>query len=256
MNGNREIRIVVPFKLDSAKSRLSPVLSPDERRLLAFAMLRDVLRIVSNFGRAVVLSRPGLADLAGLSGPGKAGLFDGSDGFGGFDGLGGIEIIESELDLNDAINELIEAEALSGWRRDILIVMADLSLIGREDLARILSCSGDVVLTPGRGGGTNMILIRSPRFRTCYLGLSYPKHLRAAAIAGLDATVYESFRAGMDIDEPEDLAELLLHGRGTARSLLERLGFRLSDKGRAAFTRDCKGRSQPDSSGLEGLDRR
>ena len=86
-----------------------------------------------------------------------------------------------------------------------------------------------VVLCPGRGGGTNMILIRSPRFRTCYQGLSYPKHKDLARKMDLCLSVYESFRAGCDIDRPEDLAEILLHGKGEARSLLEKWGFQLSD---------------------------
>ena len=40
---HRPVQIVVPFKLSDAKSRLAPALEPAERRLLAFAMLRDVL---------------------------------------------------------------------------------------------------------------------------------------------------------------------------------------------------------------------
>ena len=51
----------------------------------------------------------------------------------------------------------------------------------------ILDVEGDVVLCPGRGGGTNMILIRSPKFRTCYSGLSFPKNVDFALKAGLKA---------------------------------------------------------------------
>lgn len=215
-NGNfRSVRIVVPFKLNGAKSRLAPALKPEERRLLAFAMTRDVLRTVSEFGTVTVLSRPGLyAEDIEIDG----------DVF---------EILESDLDLNDALNELIEDEARRGWQKDILIVMADLALLAKNDIIGILNCPGDVVLSPGRGGGTNMILINSPVFRTCYRGLSFPKHLAFAREAGLEATVFESFRAACDIDQPEDLVELLLHGRGEARALLEQMGFFLSDEVRA-----------------------
>jgi 2-phospho-L-lactate guanylyltransferase len=208
----RPIRIVVPFKLDNAKSRLAPALAPEERRLLAFAMLRDVLGIVSGFGKVTILSRPGLnAAKVGHN----------------------VKIQESELDLNDALNELITDEASRGWPAEILIVMADLALLRQNDIAGILNCQGDVILCPGRGGGTNMILIRNPKFRTCYQGLSFPKHLDYAQQAGLDVCVFESFRAGSDIDCPEDLAEVLLHGQGgEARVLLEKIGFRLSKRGR------------------------
>ncbi|MDD2834933.1 MAG: 2-phospho-L-lactate guanylyltransferase [Methanothrix sp.] len=207
----RPIRIVVPFKLDNAKSRLAPVLKPAERRLLAFAMLRDVLGIVSDFGRVTILSRPGL---------------DNTD-------VGcNIEIRESELDLNDALNEFIADEASRGWPSNILIVMADLALLTQKDVAGILSCLGDVVICPGRGGGTNMILIMAPEFRTCYHGLSFPKHLDYVQQADLDVCVFESFRAGSDIDCPEDLVEVLLHGQGETRALLEGWGFSVSKKGR------------------------
>lgn len=203
--------MVIPFKNQGAKSRLACILTPQERQLLSFAMLKDVLDAVLGFGWATILSRPGLnaADV-------------------GYD----VEIRESELDLNDALNELITDETLRGWPSDILIVMADLALLTPNDVVGILSCRGDVVLCPGRGGGTNMILIRVPEFRTCYQGLSFPKHLAFARQAGLDVSVFESFRAGSDIDCPEDLAEVLLHGRGETRTLLEKMGFSVSKKGR------------------------
>ncbi|OPY51121.1 MAG: 2-phospho-L-lactate guanylyltransferase [Methanosaeta sp. PtaU1.Bin112] len=212
----RPIRIVVPFKLNNAKSRLAPALTPEGRRLLAFAMLRDVLDAVSGFGRLTVLSRPGL-DAAKV----------GCD----------VEILESELDLNDALNSFIAGEASLGWPSDILIVMSDLALLTQSDVAGILSCPGDVVLCPGRGGGTNMILIRNPRFRTCYRGLSFPRHQEYARQSGLAASVFESFRAGSDIDRPEDMAEVLLHGRGRAKKTLESLGFILPQSGQAGCVR-------------------
>ena len=210
------IRIVIPFKNQGAKSRLASVLSPQERQLLSFAMLMDVLDAVLGQGWATVLSRPGLnvVDI-------------------GYD----VEIQESELDLNDALNSLIACEARQGWPLDMLICMADLALLRQDDVVGILSCEGDVVLCPGRGGGTNMILIRSPKFRTCYHGLSFPKHLAFALQAGLEVSIYESFRAGCDIDEPEDLAEVLLHGRGRSKNVLEEMGFALSENGRAGLCR-------------------
>ena len=212
----RPIRIVVPFKLDNAKSRLAPALNPEERRLLAFAMLGDVLDAVSGFGPVTVLSRPGL-DSAEV----------GRD----------VEILESELDLNDALNAFIAAEQSRGWPSVILIVMADLALLTQGEVAGIVRCHGDVVLCPGRGGGTNMILIRSPQFRTCYSGLSFPKHQEFAKKSGLSAMVFESFRAGSDIDCPEDLAEVLLHGRARSRETLESLGFMLPESGHKGCVR-------------------
>jgi 2-phospho-L-lactate guanylyltransferase len=211
------IHIVIPFKHQGAKSRLSPILSSRERKPLAFSMLRDVLDAVSGFGRVTVLSRPGL-DIVEV---GRE-----------------VEVLESELELNDALNSLIEEEARRGWPSDILVVMADLAILTEKDVVGILNCDGDVVLCPGRGGGTNVILMRSPQFRACYQGLSFPKHLAIARAAGLKVSVFESFRAGCDIDEPEDLAEVLLHGHGETKSVLESLGFSFSGKGRSSLIRD------------------
>jgi 2-phospho-L-lactate guanylyltransferase len=188
-----------------------------ERRLLAFAMLKDVLSAVLRHSWAAILARPGL-DIVEV----------------GYD----VEIVESELELNDALNSLIAEEACRGWRQDILIVMADLALLTEKDVVGILNCEGDLVLCPGRGGGTNMILIRSPAFRACYQGLSFPRHLAFAREAGLSVTVFESFRAGCDIDEPEDLSEVLLHGRGETKALLEKLNFKLSEDRRCSCTRE------------------
>ena len=210
----RPVSIVVPFRLDGAKSRLSPALAVNERREMALAMLRDVLACIGQFGNLTVLTRPGW-DIGEDRWREQAGQ--------------DIKIMPSDLELNDALNMVIEREILQGWRRDLLIVMADLAILEKGDIEGILSCPGDVVLCPGRGGGTNMILIRSPRFRTCYQGLSYPRHIDLARKIGLRLSVYESFRAGCDIDRPEDLAEILLHGKGEARSLLEKWGFQLSD---------------------------
>ncbi len=82
----RQVRIVVPFKLNGAKSRLASVLTPEERRILAFSMLKDVLDAISGLGKVTILSRSGLK---------KEDI--GQD----------VDILESDLELNDALNALI-----------------------------------------------------------------------------------------------------------------------------------------------------
>ena len=110
--------------------------------------------------------------------------------------LNDVNLLESDLELNDALNALIVEQACKGWPFDIFILMADLALLTNDVVKGILDAKGDVVLCPGRGGGTNMILIRSQKFRTRYQGLSYPKHLAYARDLGLNAVTFESFRAG------------------------------------------------------------
>jgi 2-phospho-L-lactate guanylyltransferase len=207
----RPLHILIPFKLCGAKSRLASILSPQERELLALSMLEDVLAAVSGLGRVTILARTGI-DASHFAMP--------------------LEVVVSDLDLNQALNAYLQDIVREGWQEDLLIVMSDLALLTREDLTGMTTTEGDVVLAPGRGGGTNMILVRHPQFRTCYEGLSFPKHLDQARRLGLQAGIFYSLLAGCDIDEPQDLAEVLLHGKGEAARALWGLGLTVSEEGR------------------------
>lgn len=215
----RPVRTLVPFKLDGAKSRLSPVLSPEERAILAISMLKDVLDAVSSTcaGGVTILFKPGCMSLR------RQGIM--------------AEVRESSLELNDAINSFLEEWADMGWPSDVLIAMSDLALLGPDEVRGVLETEGDIVLSPGRGGGTNLILIRDPRFRTCYHGLSFPKHIDFCRRAGMRAGMYDSYFTGCDIDEPEDLGEVLIHSRGRSKEILRKMGFALSENGRAGCIR-------------------
>jgi 2-phospho-L-lactate/phosphoenolpyruvate guanylyltransferase len=81
-------------------------------------------------------------------------------------------------------------------------------------------------------------LIRRPEFRTCYRGISFTKHLNFAQELGLQVGTYSSYMAGCDIDEPTDLTEVLIHGRGVALRLLKSLGFALLDDGHRVCVRN------------------
>jgi 2-phospho-L-lactate guanylyltransferase len=209
------LHVVLPFKLLGAKSRLASILSLRERELLALFMLGDVLAAVSGLGKVTILSRTGIDVSSFIP----------------------VEVVVTDLDLNQALNAFLQDMAGKGWHEDLLIVMSDLPLLTREDLLGMVKAEGDVVLAPGRGGGTNMILVRNPQFRTCYEGISFPKHLDQARRLGLQAGVFYSYLAGCDIDEPQDLAEVLLHSKGRAARTLKGLGLALSEEGREAPVR-------------------
>ncbi len=222
----RPIRVLVPFKLDCAKSRLSSVLSSEEREGLALAMLEDVISAVSIVGDVSILLKDPITE---------AGIFDRLRSLSGVESE--IEILESPAELDQAINSTIEAEEKNGWPKDLLIAMADLPLMRACDLEELIRTPGDVVIVPGRGGGTNLILIRDPRFRVSYYGTSFLKHLQKAEDLSLSAGVFESFRCASDIDEPSDLVEVLIHGGGRTPELLKDLGFELSGKRERSRTR-------------------
>jgi 2-phospho-L-lactate guanylyltransferase len=121
-----------------------------------------------------------------------------------------------------------------------MIIMADLPLADAVSIKRVTSTVKDMAIVPGRGGGTNVIFLKEPgKFHVDYYGTSFLKHMKIAEETGLSVDVIDSFRLHTDIDEPEDLVELLIHGTGTSRTYLEGLGFALSvDKGRVGVVRN------------------
>lgn len=203
------LRVIVPFKLNNAKSRLSPLFSLEERRRLALTMLDDVVKSASRLGEVVICTRDPL--------PRESIIFSLPS-----------KVVECDLELDSALNEMVEYWQKKGWPTDFLIIMADLPLVRPQDLQELIQTPGDVVIVPGRGGGTNLILIRDPRFRVHYYGLSFLKHLQTARDMGLHVGVYESYRCGCDIDEPSDLVEVLIHGQGQTPKLLKELGLSLN----------------------------
>jgi 2-phospho-L-lactate guanylyltransferase len=204
---------LIPFKLVNPKTRLSCVLSQEEREAFARAMLEDVVFAIKDANCSPVI--------VGTE------LFDSED----------IQITVSDADLNQTLNALLpQANGAT------LIIMADLPLANADAIRRVIATKNDIAVVPGRGGGTNVIFIREPqRFHVDYYGMSFLKHVKIAHEAGLSCEVIDSFRLHTDIDEKEDLVELLIHGTGKSRAFLEELGFILSvDKGRVNVERKAK----------------
>jgi 2-phospho-L-lactate guanylyltransferase len=194
------MHVVVPYTTREPKSRLAGVLAPDERRAFARAMRDDVVAAVRAAGETpTVLTTSSLDD--DVDAP----------------------VVVDERPLTPAVNAILAAEADS----PVGVVMADLPLATPDALARLFECDGDVVVAPGRGGGTNALVVRDPAFRVDYHGASYRDHRRIADDAGLSVSVLDSMRLATDVDEPADLAEVLLHGEGAARAWLADAGFEL-----------------------------
>jgi 2-phospho-L-lactate/phosphoenolpyruvate guanylyltransferase len=204
---------LIPFKLVNPKTRLSCVLSQEEREAFARAMLDDVIFAIKDANCSPVV--------VGTE------LFDSEY----------IQIAVSDADLNQTLNSLLPQSIGA-----ILIIMADLPLANADAIRRVIATKNDIALVPGRGGGTNVIYIKEPqRFHVDYYGMSFLKHVKIAQDAGLSCEVIDSFRLHTDIDEKEDLVELLIHGTGKSRAFLEELGFTPSvEKGRVSVERKGK----------------
>ncbi len=202
------MRVVVPVSGSDPKTRLSSVLSPDERREFTEAMLADVLEALDAAGYSpeVVATAPVACDAP---------------------------VTIDERGLDSLVNGL-----LAETDGELAVVMADLPLLTPGAVERLFASEVDVVLAPGTGGGTNAFVSRHPDFRVDYHGASIRDHRRSAREAGASVAEVDSRRLATDIDEPDDLAEVLLHSDGAAADWLRDAGFELvTDDGRVTVER-------------------
>lgn len=186
------MRVLVPYRVEEPKTRLAPMLETRERRELSRLMLTDVLTAIREAGY-----EPSVLSTAPLP------IQD--------------EVTIDERPLTVAVNGQLEAAS----DVNTAVVMADLALATPESLSRLLTMDGDVVLAPGRGGGTNALVSRHPRFRVDYHGASYRDHMEICDEIGADTREIDSYRLSTDIDASDDLGELLLHGNGRAADWLD-----------------------------------
>jgi len=206
------MKAVIPYKKASAKSRLSPVLTKEEREEFVELMLNQVID---------TLKKAGIETIDILS-PSMYGLED----------MTRANVVLDKNDLNEALNRYLELA-----EEPVMIVMADLPLLSPDHVKGITSTKEDVCIVPGKGGGTNILFIKNPSgYRVKYYGSRFLTHCSIAEKTGQNVEIYDSFLAGTDIDEPEDLVELLIHGRGTAKEYISKK-FRLdTSRGRVRLT--------------------
>jgi len=204
------MEVLVPYRAEDPKTRLEPVLDAGEREALAAHMLADVLDALA----------PTAADPTVLATacPARPPAAPGSP-------TDEVPVLVDERPLTAAVNARLRERADAD--SPVGVVMADLALATPAALERLFAAGGDVILVPGRGGGTNALVNRHPGFRVDYHGASFRDHRRACEAAGAETAVVDSFRLSTDVDEPADLVEVVLHGEGLAADwLAER--FRLA----------------------------
>ncbi len=196
---------IIPVKpLKNAKSRLSPILQPDQRYELALAMFRHVLSVTTTaqlVSGVLVISRDTKA-LAIAREMGAKTLQEGAIS-----------------NLNPAL--LRATAVVKSWRADaILILPADLPFISADDIGAMIRLAQEhsiVIATDRERDGTNALLVRPPGAIEYEYGRgSYERHLQNAGRAGLPVALYESDRMTLDIDVPDDLNDyhkILARGR-------------------------------------------
>lgn len=195
------VQILVPYDGLDPKTRLAELLDDEERLEFGMAMLRDVLDVVHAVGATPLVVTRAPLDLPEA------------------------DVVVDTRDLSTAVNARL---AQTGGTS--VVVMADLPLLDARTLRSFLTHDTEVVLARGTGGGTNALLSRHPAFRVDYHGGSYQKHLDHADEIDASVTEVDSYRFAVDIDEPSDLTELLLHGEGEAASWLRSHGFEVRNE--------------------------
>lgn len=214
------IAAVVPVKaLDQAKGRLAALLSQEERRRLALAMLEDVLRALQAVPRVEHLAvvSPD-ADALARAGDLRAEPL-------------------SEPPLCRGVNQALAhaSAALAGRGADaLLVVAADLPGALPADIESVLDALPErgVALVPTHDRGTGAFALRPPDAVPFRFGRrSSVLHRREAVARGLPARVLHLASLSRDVDEPDDLADLLARPAETATHRLlaelriaERLG--------------------------------
>ena len=202
----RVVAAVPVQALAGAKSRLAAVLAPDERAALTLRLLGGVLDALAAPGvaaRLVVSPDPAVLAAARAAGQGDASTV--LQTAGQRDGLDRLDSLNAALGQAREWADGRGAEAL-------LVVLGDLPLLTRADVAGILARAGDapemVVLAPDRHErGTNALLLRPPGAVPFAFGPgSLARHLEAAAARGLPARLYRSPGTALDVDTPDDLA--------------------------------------------------
>ncbi len=194
---------IIPVKrLSEAKSSLSAVLAPEQRRRLVLSMLADVL--------GAVHQAPSIANTIVVS-PDERVL--------SFARLHGAEgVAEPSLGLNEALKLAIR-HAISKGVDSVLILPADLPLLKSVDVENLIAAASapkDVMIAPSKAKGTNALFLRPPDFINLrFGGESFPLHVKEASQAGVRPRVYRSTTVALDIDGPEDLLSVETLGLGT-----------------------------------------
>jgi 2-phospho-L-lactate guanylyltransferase len=202
---NELIVAVVPIRsLRNGKTRLAPIMAPDER---AAFLRQSAERVI----RAALASR--VIDTVLVVSP-DATVLAWSRQFG--PRVQALPQPSKRAGLNGAIDAAREW-ALERDADAVLSLFADLPLISAFDIRRLVMRRGDVVLgADRRGEGTNAMLLRlqgrGGQFQFAFGEGILRRHLDEAQRLGLSAIIEETEGIGFDLDTPRDWADYLRSG--------------------------------------------
>jgi len=189
--------VIIPVKkLDDAKSRLSPLLTNDERKQFCLKMLEDVLRTVKStrsINQTVVVSND-------------------SEVFHVAKNFEATYLKEKKAGLNEAASESIDW-CIDRGATSVLVLPADIPLVMPKDLNRMLALGkkASIVISPSRSGkGTNALLLTPPNVCPTFYGpCSFQRHLEEASKRRISFRRFGSHRIALDIDTVDDLTDFI-----------------------------------------------
>lgn len=193
---NKIIAIIPVSSFNTSKTRLSPFLDEDERSTLLKYMLEDIVEVLRSYVYDVIITSKDVDVLKYAH------------------SLDLLTFKEEEYDsnyLNNALKNTIEYVHKYYEGYHILILPADIPLLSHENMEFVISHNNTYIIAPSRGGGTNLLYIKDDySFIPNFGEFSFFKHKNSS-----DFLVYDSFLLSLDINTPEDLGELMLHGKNT-----------------------------------------
>jgi 2-phospho-L-lactate guanylyltransferase len=208
---------VIPVKeFDGAKHRLSDLLSPSERRLLAETMLTDMLGAVAGsrlLGGVMIVTLDPYATALG-------------------EGIGARIVTAGARDGHtgsvNAGRRILADEGCGG----VITMPGDIPAVRASEIDAVLSAhlaAPSFTISPAHDDlGSNAVVCSPPESVPLRFGdNSYFPHLEAARLQGIEPTVIRQPGIAVDIDHPIDLALFLRlpQSAGTrTRALLEELG--------------------------------
>lgn len=216
---------ILPIKsFGAAKQRLSSLLGGGAREALAQAMFCDVLaslRHVEGLDAVAVVTANAPAESV-VSRTGVRLLHDGE-----------------EAGQNAAVAVGIRHALDEGFDR-VLLVPGDTPLLDPVEVSTMLARAGEegtpVTIVPDRhGAGTNALLLTPPdAIATAFGPGSLDRHRAAAREAGVSHRVEAIFSLMLDVDTPDDLAQLSeALGERRGQASLTRGALRQLDRSRA-----------------------
>lgn len=206
------INIVLPIKNpEHAKERLASLLSPKQRRALAWALIEQTFAFCKGFASVVHV-------LVVTDSPEVAGRAE-EEGF---------SVLKEERPEGEtaAVRKATAWSMENGFASQV-VIPGDMAELDAAEFRRLLSHdrpNPSVILCPATGDdGTNAILTTPPDALTHRFGVrSFPDYLEQARDKNIPCTVLRLESLVLDLDTPEDVRAFLHRGRNaTLRKLFE-----------------------------------